>query len=104
VVDELKYQLFLTLLVTVLLALCSQILCLNRLKARHSKTWEVLGRPTIFSQQAAFFFPLLLFFYQLKFQKLRDPVLSFFAISKMFFEVVGTIVFILFFLEKFLWL
>jgi len=96
-----NFWLFLALLLVVAFALCSQIICLNRLKVEHQETWEKLGKPTIFFQEVRSYPSLFSFFYAGKFVKLGDGFLSFFGALKILFDVLGVGLFVFLFFKNY---
>lgn len=79
----------------------SKIICINRLKNRHHKIWNTLGRPTVLREKPKFFIPSFKFYFFGGFTKLADPVLSFFSWMQITSSVTGAGIFILFAVDKY---
>ncbi len=97
---DLGSTIFLLLIFSIMVTLCSHIICLVRLRVKHYEVWQRLGRPSVLRQQLEFFLPLLTFFYRGRFRQLGDPVLSLFAWLRVIFDVIGIGIFVLIFINE----
>lgn len=74
-IEKLLFILFLS---SIFVGLISKIICILRLKNKHHKAWNALGRPTVFREKLKLLVPSLKFYFLGRFIRLGDPVLSVF--------------------------